>query len=170
MRGWRREVISLLFILLGIFFVRPGTSQGIAAFIQQLPTRLSYLVTGSAASPTNGSNNYNLGPLGTILIFMLVVALGYYVGNRAFPKPATPLDRFIGVVPALISAAAVLYFLNISGIFVKDAQGQESIAAVFQIPDPSSYVPLLFIIAIIAVIVGLVSTRVNKKSSPPAKK
>jgi hypothetical protein len=170
-RGWRREVISLVFILLGIFIAQPATASAIGAFLDRLPALINYLLTGTPAPPAPlQAPQISFGVAGTLLLFALIVALGYYVGNRAFPKPATPAERFIGVVPALISGAAVLYYLNNSSIFTKNANGQENLAAVFQIPDPAAYVPLLFLIALIAVIVALISNRTAKKSAPPAKK
>jgi hypothetical protein len=165
-RGWKREVISLVFILLGIFLVRPSSSASVGNFLQRLPATITYLLTGNAQYPTPlPSTNYNFGPVGTLFIFALVVALGYFVGNKAFPKPATPAERFIGIIPALISGAAVLYYLNSSDFFTRNPQGQASFATIFQIPDPAAYVPFLFLVGIIALIVALVSTRVGKKGT-----
>lgn len=170
-RGWRRELISLVFILLGIFIVRPNSSSAIGSFLARIPSVVSYIFTGRASTPQPLSTpSYNFGPLGALLLFALVVALGYYVGNRAFPKPVTPGERFLGIIPAIISGAAVLYYLNSSGFFTRNATGQESFAAVFQIPDPSAYVPFLFIVGIVALIIALISNRTGKKSAPPAKK
>ena len=167
-RGWKREVISLLFILLGVALINPNNNQSLLQYIQRIPDLISYLFTGRFAATPAPTSSTGSSPLITLLVFGLVVLLGYYVGNKAFPKPATPAERFIGIVPALISAAAVLYYLENGGFFAKTSNGA-SVATVFAIPDPSQYVPLIVVIAVIALIIALISSRA-KKSAPPAKK
>lgn len=168
-RGWKRETISLIFILLGAFLVRPNSNQDFGQYIQRVPQIFSYLFTGKVSPTPATTSGLNFGPLGTLLVFALIVALGYVIGNRAFPKPATPAERFIGIVPALISGAAVLYYVDTSGFFVRNAQGQASISTVVMLPDPSQYVPIIITIAIIALIIALIASR-TRKSAPPAKK
>jgi hypothetical protein len=172
-RGWRRECISLIFILLAAILVHPSTTQNFGAFFARLISSLGYLILGKAAPVASvgqtSAAQSNFGPFWAILIFALIAALGYYIGNRAFPKPAAPSDRFIGIVPALIAGATFLYYLNTSDFFSKTPQGESTFAAVFLLPDPAQYVPVIFVIAIIAVVIGLISAR-TKKSAPPAAK
>jgi hypothetical protein len=169
-RGWRRETISLIFILLAVILVHPGTSQVVMTFLQRVPAIFSYLITGKGSTVTPTSSGSNFGPFFSLLLFALIVALGYVVGNRAFPKPATPSERFLGIVPAVIAGAAILYYLNTSDFFSKNTQGQASLVTVFMIPDPAQYVPIIFIIAIVAVVVGLIASRAKKSAPPAAKK
>lgn len=172
-RGWRRELITLIFVLLAVILVRPSTNGGfIAGLFERIPAMIGYLFTGSTRTSTatsTVSTNF-LGPWGTLLGFILVVALGYIVGQRVFPKPTTPAERFIGIVPSVISGAFILSYLTSGNFFAKNQQGQSFFSVVVQPPDPTNYVPVIFVIAIIAVVVGLIASRAKKSAPPAAKK
>ncbi len=172
-RGWRRELITLVFVLLAVILIRPSTDGGfIAGLFARIPALFNYLFTGSTQTGSTGtaiSNNF-LGPWGTLLTFAIVVAIGYVVGNRAFPKPTTPTtERFIGIVPSVVSGAFILGYLTTGNFFAKNQQGQSFFSVVVQPPDPINYMPILLVIGIIAVVVGLIAGRA-KKAAPPAKK
>lgn len=171
-RGWRRECISLIFILLAAVLIHPSTSQVFGQFLSRLLSSIGFLLTGKQASggvaATSATSGF--GPFWTLLIFALLVALGYYVGNRAFPKPTAPAERFIGVIPALIAGATVLYYINTGGFFARTADGQTTFSTVFMLPDPAQYVPIMFVIAIIAAVIALISSRTKKAPPPAAKK
>jgi hypothetical protein len=163
-RGWRRELVTLVSVLLAVFLVRPDSSKSFAYFIARLPDTFGYLVTGKQQPFVPPPDNIFLGQFGSLLLFAAVVALGYFIGNKAFPaKPSTPQERFIGIVPAIISGAFVLAFL--SNFFPKNPAGQSQFLVEVQPPDPSNYVPAIFIIAIVAVIVALIAAR-SKKAAP----
>lgn len=166
-RGWRREVITLVFVLLAVFLVRPDSSKVFGQFFSRLPSTLGFLFTGSAQNGSSGSANTNfLGPWGALLVFALIIALGYYVGNRAFPqKPATPTERFIGVVPAVVYGAFILAYLG--SFFPKDAAGRALFTVAIQPPDPGNYVAVIFVIAVVALVVALIAARAKKT---PARK
>lgn len=164
-RGWRRELVSLVFVLLAVFLIHPDTSRSIADFLARLPAVLVYLVGGNATPPTATAESVSsfLGPWGTLLVFAVVVVVGYIVGNRVFPRPSTPHERFIGIVPAIISGAFILAYLS---SLLPKSQGNLVTVAV-QAPDPANYVPVIFAIAIVALVIALVAARTKK---PPAKK
>jgi len=169
-RGWRRELITLIFVLLAVILVRPGDGL-ITGLFARIPAMFGYLATGStqpASTATTATSNF-LGPWGTLLVFFIVVAIGYVVGNSAFPKPTNPAERFIGIVPSVISGAFILGYLTMGNFFAKNSQGQSTFAVVVQPPDPTNYVPILFVIAVVAVVIGLIAGRA-KKSAPPARK
>ena len=171
-RGWRRELITLVFVLLAVILIRPGSNSGfISGLFTRIPAMIGYLFTGSTSTGTSGTavSNSFLGPWGSLLLFILVVALGYIVGNRAFPKPTNPTERFIGIVPSVISGAFILYYLTTGPFFAKNTSGQPFFSVVVQPPDPTNYVSIIFVIAVVAVVVGLIAARA-KKSAPPAKK
>lgn len=171
-RGWRRECISLIFILLAAVLIHPSTNQMFGQFLSRLPSTLSFLLTGksSAASAASTGATPNFGPFWALLIFLLLAALGYYIGNRAFPKPTTQPERFIGIIPALIAGSTVLYYINTGGFFARTADGQTTFSTVFMLPDPAQYVPIMFVIAIIAAVIALISSRTKKAPPPAAKK
>ncbi len=165
-RGWRRELVSLVFILLAVFLVRPDSSKTFSQVVSRVPSTFSFLVTGTAQGGGGGAVSGGfLGPLGSLLIFLVIVAIGYVVGNKAFGRPTTPQERFIGIIPAIVSGAFVLAFL--SNFFPKDAAGRSLFTVAVQPPDPGNYLPVLFVIAVVALVVALIAARTKKT---PAKK
>ncbi|HEU5230571.1 MAG TPA: hypothetical protein VFU49_22305 [Ktedonobacteraceae bacterium] len=165
-RGWRREMVSLVFVLMAVFLVRPDSSKSFGQAVSRLPGTFSFLVTGTAQSgPANAGGVNLLGPLGSLLIFVAIAAVGYLVGNKAFGKPTTPQERIIGIVPAIVSGAFVLAFL--SNFFPKNPAGQSLFTVAIQPPDPGNYLPVIFLIAVTALVVALIAARTKKT---PAKK
>jgi drug/metabolite transporter (DMT)-like permease len=165
-RGWRRELISLVFILLGVFLVNSGNFKTVSSFLTRIPNMIGFLITGSqtSANPVIQPVANVLGPWGPLLLFAAIVVVGYLVGNKAFPKPATPSDRFLGIIPAIISGAFVLVYLG--SFFPKDATGHTVFSVAVQSPDPANYISVIIVIAIVAVVVALIAARAKK----PAKK
>jgi hypothetical protein len=159
-RGWKRELISLVGVLLGVFLIRSDSAQTFSQFLGRLPGVFSYLVTGgSTSTATTATPGLTaVGPWGSLFLFALVVAAGYYLGNRVFPKPATPAERFLGVVPAVISGAFVIGYVS---AFVA-ISGQSQFSIVVQTPNPSSFVPVILVIAIVAVVIALIASRAKK--------
>lgn len=167
-RGWKRELVSLVFVLLAIFLVRPDSGKSFSDFLNRLPSVFGFLVTGTpAGNTTTPTANFLLGPWGAIILFIAVIGLGYFIGNKAFPRPGAPAERFIGVIPGIVSGAFVMAF--ISSLIPKTTNGQSFLTVAVQAPDPGNFVPILFLIAIVAVIVALIASR-TKKAGGGAKK
>ncbi|MBV8823326.1 MAG: hypothetical protein JO123_11095 [Ktedonobacteraceae bacterium] len=158
-RGWRRELISLVFAMIGAFLLIPGNGNTFQVFLDRLLGATGVLISGTQPPPP--------GPLpswAALAAFAIVLGLGYYISTRAFPKPATPAERIIGVVPAIITGAIVLdylfqYFTNVTG--------SPTVNLSLPTPDPTSFVPILFVIALVSVVVALITSRMRKT---PAKK
>jgi hypothetical protein len=165
-RGWRRELISLVFVLLGVFLVNPNNARNVGAFLARIPSTIGLLITGSQSTGSQVSQPVEsfFGPWGPLLFFAIIMAIGYIVGNRAFPKPATPVERFIGIIPAVVTGAFVLSYL--SSFFARDATGRSIFTVAVQPPDPGNFVPIILVIVILALIIALVASRTKK----PAKK
>jgi len=162
MRGWRREVMSLVFILLAVVLIHPDTSDAINNFLGRVGNFIAYL-SGSEplnSAPTSPGLGFLGGPFWSLVIFILVVALGYYIGNRVFPVPTTPHDRFIGVIPAIIAGAFVLFYMS---AYAKSTGGSSNLQVDVAPPDPSTFVPMIFVLALIAAVVGLIASRIKKK-------
>lgn len=165
-RGWRRELVSLVFVLLAVFFIRANTSTSFGDFLNRVPSTFGYLFGSPQATPTGISTSPGaMAPFWSLVIFAGVVMLGYYVGNKAFPKPNTSHERFIGIVPAVIAGAFIMGYL--SNFFVQQ-NGQPRLMVAVPAPDPANYVPIILVIAIVAVVVALIASRTRK--STPAKK
>src|SRR5437764_11691657 len=158
-RGWRRELISLVFVLLATFLVHVNTSNFVGNFVSRIPAVFVYMTGGTPAPNTTSSPGFLDGWVPSLFIFIGVVILGYFVGNKVFPKPATPPERIIGVIPGLLSGAFVLWYLE--GV-IQDATGQPSIPLNFAEADPGKYVPIIFVIAILALVVAVIAARAKK--------
>jgi ABC-type polysaccharide/polyol phosphate export permease len=163
-RGWRRELVSLVFVLLAVFLIKPNTSDYVGGFLARLPGIVAYL-TNAQPQPVSSSTGFLAGPFWSLVFFVGLVALGYYVGNRVFPKPSTPQERLIGIIPAIISGAFVLSFLG--GYIRTTSGGRSNININVQPPDPTSYIPIIFVIVIVAIVAALIVSRARKA---PAKK
>jgi hypothetical protein len=164
MRGWRRELMSLVFVLLASFIVRQDTSNTVGGVISRMPAVIGYAASGSSPQPT-ANTTFLGGPFWSLIIFASIVGLGYYIGNRAFPLPCTSQERFIGVVPSVIAGAFVLGYLS---SYFRTSGGRSALTVDVQSPDPMNYLAIIFIIAIIAVVVAMFVAR--RKNAPPAKK
>jgi hypothetical protein len=161
-RGWRREIMSLVFILLAVAIVHPDTSNVLNSFLARVGNFITYL-SGSgqlSASPSSPGLSFLGGPFWSLVIFGLIVLLGYYVGNRVFPAPSTTHDRFLGVIPAIISGAFVLFYLS---SYAKITGGQANLQVQLPPPDPGTFTPVVFVVALIALVAGLIASRQKKK-------
>src|SRR5207248_1132330 len=91
-RGWRREIISLAFILTGILFLLFG-SLGLSQFVFiNLPRATQALFTGvteTQPAPTIAASDPRVA-VATAITFIVFVALGYLLSQRLSPKPANP--------------------------------------------------------------------------------
>lgn len=154
-RGWRRELVSLVFILLAAFLVHQDTSNAVSSFIGRLPAVVGY-AAGTPQTQTTSVASFLGGPFWSLIIFVALVILGYYIGNKAFPRPSGPQERFIGIVPAVISGAFVLGYLS---NYFKTIGGRSTVSVDIQSPDPLNYVAIIFFIAVIAIVVAVIASR-----------
>mgnify|MGYP001497924270 CR=1 FL=1 len=163
-RGWRREIISLVFILGGVLFLvlaRDGLPQFV--FVN-LPRAISTLLTGAAPSQpaTKISSSDPRSTLSIAVFFIAFVVIGYLVSLKAAHKAATPAEHILGVIPGVVAGYAILTFLT-------NALGQTSLFSV-AVSTPSqnlisSYLLVIFIVAVVAIIAGLLLASTKKKGS-----
>ena len=161
-RGWRREIISLVFILGGVLFLvlaRGGLPQFI--FVN-LPRAVSTLLTGEAPSQpaakiaaTDPRSALTVG-----VFFLAFVVVGYLVSLKAAHKASTPSEHILGVIPGVVSGYAILTFAT-------NALGATSLFSL-DVSTPSqnlisSYLLVIFIIAVVAIIAGLIAASTKKK-------
>ena len=99
-----------------------------------------------------------------MLFRSIIVAIGYLVGNRVFPKPSLPVDRIMGIIPGIIGGIAIYVLIANTpiGTFIKSIN--------FQVGSPDQGVIgnsllLLFLIVVAVLIIGLIAAS-SKKSAP----
>lgn len=158
-RGWQRETISLLFIILGVGFL--NLNGGI--FLSRL---LYQFLEGKSISDKDLLHSHpNVWLFVTIASLVVIIALGYIIGGRMFPKPKDGQGRTLGLIPGLITGAVIgaeltFYLLPNSGKSVITT-GTILLNLNFLI-NPT--VLLIFVIAVVVVIIGLMATRPKKSS------
>src|SRR5579864_911104 len=155
--GWKREVISLVFVLLATALVNAHTSDALSTFLGRIPAGFAYLM--GATPPPPQPIGFIGGAGWSLFIFFGVVFLGYFVAYKVFPqKPITP-ERFIGIIPGVISGAFILWYLM---SYIQGTANDSKLSFDLSSTDPSKYVPVIFIIAILAVVAYLIATRAKK--------
>ncbi len=161
-RGWRRELVSAAIILAGVLFLYLGFGNGLAQFFMVRVPQMFQLATGNAPSaPATKVTPFDMF-LATVIAFVVIILLGYYIGNRAFPSKAsasTPADRFLGIIPGVIVGFAVINYLN--HLFANSPL----ITVGVNTPNQtiiSNSILIIFLVLVGASIAGLVATRVKK--------
>ena len=167
-RGWRREVVSMAFSLAGVLFLYLGGGKSLAEFVfKRLPVILQVVSGGtSSTKPSPPPSDVNVLAT-TIIAFVAIVALGYIIGNRAFPKAVTPADRFLGVIPAVITGYALITY--VTNVFAKSPL----ITIGVNTPSQSlvgNYLLIIFVVAVVAVIAGLIAANAKKGGGAGGKK
>jgi len=161
-RGWRREIISLVFILGGVLFLMFARG-GLPQFVfVNLPRAINTLITGTAPSQP-ASTVSATDPRSTLAVgafFLAVVVIGYLVSNRAAPKAASTAEHILGVIPGVVAGYAILNFAT-------NSLGQTSLFTLnVNTPNQnliSSYLLVIFIVAVVAIIAGLIAASTRKK-------
>jgi len=164
-RGWRREIISLAFILTGILFLAFG-QLGLAQFVfVNLPRAIQALLTGATETqpaPTISASDARVGIL-TAITFIVIVALGYIVSQRVGPKYTGMPERIWGILPAAISGYAIL-----TSVFGGNSFFKLNVSALNQ-NLASGYLLVIFIVVVAVIIVALIAAS-SKKAPPPKPK
>ena len=165
-RGWRREIVSLAFTLAAVLIgaLNGGILVAQAVFVR-LP--LAFQDPNNLHTPPSPTSTEVL--IVTALTLTIIIALGYIIGNRAFPKPTTPPERIWGAIPAIISGIAIYSVLSRLTTVVNGGQ-----VFTVAVPNPSpdmvgNYLLLIFVVLVVLVIIGLVASSAKKGSGAPKK-
>jgi uncharacterized membrane protein required for colicin V production len=161
-RGWRREVISMAFIVPTVLFLYVGGGNGLAGFfLQRIPYGTNFL-TGGAVGPKilPPAPVANQVLVVSVITLIAAIALGFLVGNRIKPE-GTPTERFIGIIPGLVEGVAIVTMIG--RLFASNPQITVGTAT----PNPNNLgngFLVIFLIAVAALIIGLLARRVGKGS------
>ncbi len=169
LQGWRRMIVIMGFVLATILFLSIFGAQGLATFFfVRIPQTVSVLTGGAigpkGTPPPPGSTEVLITEVVTIVIAMI---LGFVFSNRGFPVlklgdikfTAHTTDRFIGVIPGMITGFAVISYF--SHLFAANP----NIAVGVATPNPNTlgdYIVALVIIAIVVLVIGLLTARLGK--------
>jgi hypothetical protein len=167
LQGWKRAVVLMGFTLAAVLFLYIGGANGIATVLfVRIPQTINVL-TGGAVGPKSpsppGATQVVISALLTLAVAML---LGFFLGRRSFPvlKAGDPPqrfsahtgERFIGIIPGMVTGYAVIAYVG--HLF----QSNPSVSVGVTTPSTSalgSYIVILVIIAIVALVLGLLTRR-----------
>lgn len=163
-RGWKRELVSLGFSLGAVLFLYLGGGNGMAQFVfVRLPVIAQVIAGGANANAHTSSNAVSTNDvlITTVITFIIIIGAGYLIGNKAFPRPATPAERLLGILPAIVSG----YFLM---LYVTNVLTKTSLIT-FGVATPSqgavgNYMLIIFIVAVVVVVAALIATSAKKSS------
>jgi hypothetical protein len=165
LQGWRHGLVFMGFTLAAVLFLYIGGANGIAQILFVRIPQTVNVISGGAFGPSSPppptATEVLISALATLGVAML---LGFLIGNRAFPKKrpisdVTPRDHFLGIIPGLVTGYAVVSY--VSHLFASNPSISVGVTA----PAPStlgSYIVILVIIAIVALIIGLLTARLGK--------
>jgi hypothetical protein len=162
-RGWIREVITTAILLGVILFLLLGGSDVIYRFIfVNLVDAFKALFGGGVsasnsnpAAPPSTQSDFVF----TLLTFGGLTTVGYLVGHRAGKPPTSATHRLTGIIPGAVNGAAIVFYATRNIIPNVDVNVQS--------PDAStvgSYLPVIFGIALLAVIVILIALSSKSKA------
>jgi len=158
-RGWRRETVSLLFIVLGLVFLYLSGGVYLARLLYQLLLDVNLTEQQIIAS------HLRFVLITSIFAVAIIIGLGYIIGRRAFPKPPIPQDRVLGIIPGVITgavvAAYVTYFLFTSTETTVISKGTLYTDIIPNLTANFTVV-VIFLLALVVIIIGLAATRPRK--------
>jgi hypothetical protein len=163
LQGWRIALVLMAFTLAAILFLFIGGAEGFASFIfVRIPETLNTLTAGALFSRTMPPPTANQVLISALIALGFAMILGLIIGNRAFPgKPGsvTTADHFLGIIPGLVTGYAIISYA--SHIFA----GTQTLSVGVTTPSTTSvgnYIVVIVIIAVIALILGLLTARFGK--------
>jgi uncharacterized membrane protein required for colicin V production len=155
-RGWQREIVSLLFIIVGLAFLNLNGGTYLSKLLYQF-------LEGKPISDTNLlHSHHNVWLFVTIGSLVVIIALGYIIGSRS-PKAKDGQARTLGLIPGLITGAVIgaelTYFLlpNSGKSVITTGTIQMNLNFLGNLT-----VLLIFVIAVVVVVIGLMATRPKK--------
>lgn len=165
-RGWRREIISMAFIVPTVLFLYVGGGNGLAGFfLQRIPYGTNFLTAGAVGPKTlPPAPDGNQVLVVSVITLVAVIVLGFLVGNRAFSakdSASHPTHRFLGIIPGMVEGVAIVAMIG--RLFASNPQITVGTAT----PNPNNLgngFLVIFLIAIAALIIGLLAGRVGKGS------
>jgi Colicin V production protein len=159
MRGWRREIVSVAFILAGVLVI--GLNGGVAV-AQTIFVRIPLAFQDPNNLQKPPSPNGTEIAVVTVLTLLVIIGVGYIVGNKVFPKPTTPADRVWGVIPGLFAGLAIYFTISQMAPFLTKGP---AIGLLVSSPNQNvigNSLLLIFVVLVVLVIIGLITSNTKK--------
>jgi hypothetical protein len=163
LQGWRIALVLMAFTLAAVLFLFIGGGNGIASILfVRIPQTINVLSGGAVGPKSPAAPSATEVFISELLAIGVAMLLGVIVGNRAFaakPGSVSTADHFLGIIPGLVTGYALISYL--SHIFA----GNQTVSIGASTPNPSSlgnYIVVLVVIAIVALVIGLLTARFGK--------
>jgi hypothetical protein len=162
-RGWIREVVTTAILLGVILFLLLGGSDVLYRFIfVNLVNAFKALGGSTVATPDSNTvapPSTQADFLFSVLTFGGLTAVGYLVGHKAGKPPTTATHRLTGVIPGAVNGAAVVFYATRNIVPNLNVNVQSPNASTV-----SNYLPVIFGIALLAVVVILIALSTKSKA------
>jgi hypothetical protein len=187
LQGWRRAVVLMGFTLSAILFLTVGLGNFFATIIfVRIPQTINTLTAGALFSSSMPPPNAQEVLITKLIVLGVAMLLGFIIGGRAFKATAQTFERFIGIIPGLIIIggrafkATAQTFERFIGIIPGLITGyalisylgslfaaNQTISVGVTTPassalSNSTVILALVIIAVVAIVIGLLTTRLGK--------
>jgi len=166
-RGWRRELVSGGCSLVAVLFLFLGGGNGLAQFLfLRLPVIAQIVAGGSPAKNATGTVPSGDVLITTVVTFLVIIIAGYLIGNKVFPRPNTPTERLVGILPAIVTG----YFLM---LYVTNVLSKASLIT-FGVSTPKqdvvgSYMLIIIVVVVVILVAALAVANTKKPSGGPKK-
>jgi hypothetical protein len=102
-RGWRREIVSLLFFIYSVWFVYLDVSIYLSRLLYQ------FLLGKSISDRYLLHSHANVVLFVTIASLVVIIAPGYVIGEKRIShnRKTLPQDHRLGLIPGIITGAVV---------------------------------------------------------------
>lgn len=171
-RGWRREFILLAAVILSVVFL---SLKGGSAMAWLLFVGLPFLFQSLANRGQKGGKPVTLPNtadptaelITTLLSFVLIIGIGYIIGERVVPKPSRPVDHFLGLIPAALSGYILATYVlgNIPLIANFPVFSTQLLKIDFTLPN----LLFIFVVGVLVFAIALIAGNARKSAPPPKK-
>ena len=166
-QGWKHGLVFMGFTLAAVLFLYIGGSNGIAQILfVRIPQTVNVLSGGAVGPKSPSPPNPTEVLISALVTLGVAMLLGFLIGNRAFPakpggkpSPISTLDHFLGVIPGLVTGYAFIAY--VSHLFASSPAVSVGVTT----PPPNtlgSYILVIVVVAIIALIIGLLTARLGR--------
>ena len=156
-RGWCREIVSLVFVLLAVCVVHPDTSNALNCFLGRSGYAVTYVGGASQQlppSPCSSGVGFLSGPFWSLVIFVHIVAIGYLIGNRVCPHSHLLVDRLRGVALGITSGTIIICYVT---FFFKASGQPANFMITIQQFSPAQFVPVMSVIICVVITLALIA-------------
>jgi hypothetical protein len=154
-RGWRRELVSLITMVIGFVFILMGGGVYLAKLLYQL--LLGVNLSTSALIDSHQRFVYVV----TVIAVAIIILIGYGFARRRFPKAASLGGLLLGIITGAIVAVYLTHYLFPSTQTTTISAGTVNTDLIPNLTADFTVV-VIFLAALVAIVIGLVAVRPKK--------